>query len=63
MLGTTANSGTSLILHLLGAAIGTVFYGLLKKKLKYYVIPVSWAIVGIGFVLISKSTKYHRSIF
>ncbi len=56
-LGTAANSGTSLTLHLLGAAIGAVFYGLLKKKLKYYIIPVSWAIVGIGFLLVSKSTN------
>lgn len=56
-LGTAANSGTTLTLHLLGGAIGAIFYGLLKKRLKYYVIPISWAVLGLGFVMVGKSSS------
>lgn len=56
-IGTAANSGASLSLHLFGAALGAFAYGFLKKHLKYYVIPLAWLLLGAGFflVVISKS--------
>lgn len=55
-IGTAVSSGTVGSMHLLGAAAGAVSYGFLKKKLKYYVIPFSWGIVGLGFFLFAHSS-------
>ena len=51
-LGTPADSGNSLSLQMLGAAVGAFGYGFLKRKLGYYVIPFAWVLLGLGFMLV-----------
>lgn len=54
-IGTAADSGASLSLHLFGAALGAFAYGFLKKHLRYYVIPLAWLLLGVGFFFVTRS--------
>ena len=56
-IGTTAVSGDALSLQMVGAAIGALFYGWLKSRLGYRVIPFGWLVLGAGFFLVSQSTE------
>ncbi|MDJ1651546.1 MULTISPECIES: MFS transporter [Gordonibacter] len=51
-IGTAAVSGNALSLQMIGAAGGAFFYGWLKKRLGYYVIPCSWLVMGVGFLCV-----------
>lgn len=55
-IGTAAVAGNALSLQMIGAASGALFYGLLKKRLRYNVIPFAWLVMAAGFFLVAHST-------
>lgn len=55
-IGTAGDSGLALSVQMLGAAFGAFFYGWLKQRMHYYVIPFSWLVMGIGFWIVSHSS-------
>lgn len=54
-IGSPAVSGDALSLQMVGAALGALFYGWLKARLKYNVIPFAWLVLGAGCYLVANS--------
>lgn len=52
-IGTAADTGLALSIQMIGAAFGAFFYGWLKHRIKYFVIPGSWLLMAVGFFAVS----------
>ena len=52
-IGTAADTGLALSIQMIGAAFGAFFYGWLKQRLRYFVIPASWLLMAAGFFSVS----------
>ena len=52
-IGTAADTGLALSIQMIGAAFGAFFYGWLKQRLRYFVIPASWLLMAAGFFAVS----------
>lgn len=52
-IGTAADTGFALSIQMIGAAFGAFFYGWLKHRLGYFVIPFSWGLMALGFFVVS----------
>lgn len=56
-IGTPADTGNALSLQMVGAAVGAFFYGRIKMKIRYNIIPISWLVMGAGFFVVTQSTS------
>lgn len=54
-IGTAADTGLALSIQMIGAAFAAFFYGWLKQRLQYFVIPCSWLLMAVGFFAVSYS--------
>lgn len=55
-IGSPAATGTALSLQMVGAAIGAAVFGLLLRKMNWFVIPFSWLILGMGYLIVVMSS-------
>ena len=54
-IGTPAITGTALSVQMIGAAIGAGVFGLVRKKAGWFVIPIAWLILGLGYLVVVES--------
>ena len=55
-IGTPGDTGTALSIMSIGMAVGAFFYGRLKGKLGYFIIPISWLVIALGYGMVWAST-------
>ena len=56
-IGSPADTGIALSVMSIGMAVGAFFYGRLKGKLGYFIIPASWLVLGLGYAMVWVSTS------
>jgi len=55
-IGTASATGLGLSIYMAGALVGSAGFGFLKKRMNYYVIPLSWLILGCGYYFVTLSS-------
>lgn len=54
-IGSAAITGTALSIQMIGSALGAGVFGQIRKYVGWFVIPVAWALLGVGYTVVANS--------
>ena len=54
-IGSATITGTALSVQMIGAAIGAGIFGVVQKKTGWFVIPIAWFALGLGYLIVVES--------